>query len=62
MSQLIKKARGKIKKVVGGVTGNRELEREGERDVAVAKVEGAVADVTGSVKDAGSAVKDAVTK
>ena len=60
MSQVIKKARGKVKKVVGAVTGNRKLEREGKRDEAEAKVEGAVDDVMGSVKDAGSAIKDAV--
>jgi uncharacterized protein YjbJ (UPF0337 family) len=60
MSELIDKAKGKIKEVVGHLTGNKELERQGKRDEVAGAVEGAIADVKHVVKDAGHAIKDAV--
>ena len=62
MSKFIDKAKGKIKRVVAGVTGNDELRREGVRDEVAGEVKGAVADVKDSVKEAGRAIKDAVKK
>jgi CsbD-like. len=41
---------GEIKEKVGGATGNRELEAEGQKD-----------QVAGNVKQAGDSVKDAVS-
>jgi uncharacterized protein YjbJ (UPF0337 family) len=60
MGEIIDKAKGKIKQAVGAVTGNKELEREGQRDELKGKVEGAVTDVKEAVKDAGHAIKGAV--
>jgi uncharacterized protein YjbJ (UPF0337 family) len=63
MSELINKSKGKIKQAVGGLTGDQELEREGQRDERKGQVEGAVADlkhaVKGAVKDAKVALKSA---
>jgi uncharacterized protein YjbJ (UPF0337 family) len=60
MGELIDKAKGKVKEVVGSLTGDKKLEREGKRDELAGVVEGAIADVKGVVKDAGHAIKDAV--
>jgi uncharacterized protein YjbJ (UPF0337 family) len=49
-----------IKRAVGGLTGNKALEREGRRDELAGKVEGAIDDVKEAAKDAGHKIKDAV--
>lgn len=60
MGEFIDKAKGKVKQAIGDLTGNKELEREGERDETKGKVEGAVKDVKGAAKDVGQAIKDIV--
>ena len=63
MGELIKKSKGKIKQAVGGLTGDKELKRAGEKDEREGQVEGAVADVKhaveGAVKDVKHALKEA---
>lgn len=54
MGEHIDKTKGKIKQAVGDVTGNRKLEREGHRDEAKGRVEGAVNNAKKSVKSASS--------
>jgi uncharacterized protein YjbJ (UPF0337 family) len=65
MGELSKKFKGRVKQGVGGLTGDRALQREGEDDVRAGQVEGAVLDVkhavTGAVKDAKHAFKE-ITK
>lgn len=51
MGEFIDKAKGKVKQAIGDLTGNKELEREGERDETKGKVEGAVKDVKGAAKE-----------
>jgi uncharacterized protein YjbJ (UPF0337 family) len=58
--EFIDKAKGRIKKAAGDLTGNQELKRQGERDERAGKIEGAVADVKRAVKDAGHAIEDKV--
>jgi uncharacterized protein YjbJ (UPF0337 family) len=62
MGKLIKKANGRIKQAVGGLTGDKELKRAGEKEEREGRVEGAVADVKhaakGAVKDAKHAFKE----
>jgi uncharacterized protein YjbJ (UPF0337 family) len=60
MGELIDKAKGKVKQAVGDLTGNKELNSEGERDEAKGKIKGAVEDVKHAVRNAGQAIKDAV--
>jgi uncharacterized protein YjbJ (UPF0337 family) len=60
MGELIDKAKGKIKQALGGLTGNEELKRQGERDERTGRVEGAITDVKEAVKDAGHAIKEVV--
>jgi len=64
VGELMKKAKGKLKQAVGVLTGNKRLQREGERDENQGRVEGAVKDVKhaakGAVKDAKHAAKGAV--
>ena len=52
MGELINKAKGKIKQAVGGLTGNKELKHEGERDELKGKVEGAADEAKHAVKEA----------
>jgi uncharacterized protein YjbJ (UPF0337 family) len=59
MGKIIDKTKGKIKQAAGVLTGDKSLEREGERDERKGKVKGAVEDVKKAVKDAKNAVKDA---
>jgi uncharacterized protein YjbJ (UPF0337 family) len=52
MGELSNKAKGRIKQAVGGLTGDKALKREGERDEQKGRVEGAVEDVKHAVKGA----------
>jgi uncharacterized protein YjbJ (UPF0337 family) len=61
MGELGKKAKGRIEQAVGGLTGNKRLQKEGQDDERAGKVEGAVADVKHAVKDAKHAL-DEVSK
>ena len=56
-SNKVQDLKGKAKETVGKVTGDEDLESEGNADQAKA----AVKDVGEKVKDAASKVKDAVT-
>jgi uncharacterized protein YjbJ (UPF0337 family) len=62
MGELSKKIKGRVKQGVGGLTGDKALQMEGEDDVRAGQVEGAVVDVkhavTGAVKDAKHALKE----
>ncbi|AGC48818.1 CsbD family protein [Myxococcus stipitatus] len=53
MGELLDKAKGKLKEVVGAVTGDRSLEAEG-------KVDRAKGEAKEKVEDAKRAVRDAV--
>ena len=57
MGEHIDKTKGKIKKTVGAMTGDAKLEREGERDEAQGRVQGAIKDVKSAAHD----VKKSVT-
>jgi uncharacterized protein YjbJ (UPF0337 family) len=59
MGEFIDKAKGMIKEVVGDVTGNKGLKREGERDQIKGQVERTVKDVKNAVKDTTEDVKNA---
>ena len=61
MGELSKKTKGRIEQAVGGLTGNKRLQKEGQDDERAGKVEGAVADVKHAVKDATHAL-DEVSK
>jgi uncharacterized protein YjbJ (UPF0337 family) len=61
MGELSKKTKGRIEQAVGGLTGNKRLQKEGQDDERAGKVEGAVADVKHAVKDAKHAL-DEVSK
>jgi uncharacterized protein YjbJ (UPF0337 family) len=50
MGEIIDRVKGKIKKAVGAVAGDKKLEREGRVDDAKGKVKGAVEDVKHAVK------------
>ena len=52
MGEYTDKAKGKIKQVVGGVTGNKRLQREGELDELKGKAKGAAKDVKRAIKKA----------
>ena len=56
MGELRKKAKGRIEQAVGGLTGNKRLQKEGQDDERAGQVLGAVADVQHAVK---GVVKDA---
>jgi uncharacterized protein YjbJ (UPF0337 family) len=60
MGEFTDKAKGRVKEVVGDVTGNKGLKREGERDQVKGQVERAVKDVKNAVKDTTEDVKNAV--
>jgi uncharacterized protein YjbJ (UPF0337 family) len=60
MGEILDTTKGKIKQAVGGLTGDKELKREGENDELKGKLEGAVKDVKGAVKNAKQALKDSV--
>jgi uncharacterized protein YjbJ (UPF0337 family) len=52
MGELIDKAKGKIKKTAGALTGDKKLEREGKADEAKGKAKGALEDVKHAIKKA----------
>jgi uncharacterized protein YjbJ (UPF0337 family) len=52
MGEIIDKVKGKIKKAVGTLAGDKKLKREGRVDEAKGRVKGAVEDVKHAVKDA----------
>jgi uncharacterized protein YjbJ (UPF0337 family) len=52
MGELIDKAKGKVKEVVGAATGDRKLEGEGKVDTAKGKVKGAFEKIKQDVKEA----------
>ncbi|HUS84158.1 MAG TPA: CsbD family protein [Anaerolineales bacterium] len=52
MGEFIDKAKGKIKQGVGGLTGNKKLKREGERDELKGQVKGIVKDGKRAIKRA----------
>ncbi len=54
MSEIRHKVMGKIKQVVGRVTGNERMQSEGESELLRGKVEGVVADT----KEVAEASKD----
>ena len=58
MGEFNKKAKGRIEQAVGGLTGNKRLQKEGEADERAGKVEGAVADVKHAAKDAKHALEE----
>ena len=59
MSGEADKIGGKLKQAAGDLTGNDELEREGERDEAAGKVKDKVDDAKDAVNDGVDRVKDA---
>ena len=63
MSEIGKKAKGRIKQAVGSLTGDARLKEEGQREERDGRVEGAVKDlkhaVKGAMKDAKHALKEA---
>jgi len=59
MGEFSKKAKGRIEQAVGGLTGNKRLQEEGQDNERAGQVEGAVADVKHAVKDAKHALKQA---
>ncbi len=52
MGELIDKAKGKIKQVVGTLAGKDELKAEGDVDALKGKAKGAVEDMKHAVKGA----------
>jgi uncharacterized protein YjbJ (UPF0337 family) len=60
MGEFSKKAKGRIEQAVGGLTGNRELRKEGEADERAGQVEGAVGDIKHAAKQAASDAKRAI--
>jgi uncharacterized protein YjbJ (UPF0337 family) len=52
MGELIDKAKGKTKRVIGAATGDKSLEAEGHKDETKGKVKGVVEDVKHAVKNA----------
>ena len=51
MGEQVDKAKGNIKKAGGTVTGNDDLKREGQRDVANGNATGACNEVENEAKD-----------
>jgi len=60
MGEYVDKAKGKVKQAVGGLTGDVNLIREGQRDEHKGQVEGAITDAKDAVKGAAKGVKQAV--
>jgi uncharacterized protein YjbJ (UPF0337 family) len=62
MGELSKKVKGRMEQAVGGLTGNKALQKEGEDDERAGQVQGAVADVkhavAGAVKDAKRSIRE----
>jgi len=62
MGEIANKAKGRIKRAAGALTGNEELEIEGAADEVRGEAEGVVDDVKRAAKGAVRAVKKAVKK
>ena len=60
MGEFIDKITGRIKQAFGGLTGDKELKHEGERDERKGQLKGAVKDVKHAVKGVTKDVKHAV--
>ena len=58
MSGEIDKVTGRVKQAAGDLTGDRDLEREGEKDESAGKVKEAVGKAKDKLDDAIDAVKD----
>lgn len=58
MSGNTDKVIGKAKQAAGDITGNDDLEREGERDETAGKIKDTVDDAKDSVNDAVDSIKD----
>lgn len=59
MGEHTDKTKGKIKQALGKVTGNEKLQREGKRDEAKGRAEGAANDLKDRTKKAKKSVKSA---
>ena len=62
MGEFSKKAKGRIEQAVGGLTGNKRLQKEGEADERAGQVEGAVGDIKHAAKQVASDAKRAIKK
>jgi uncharacterized protein YjbJ (UPF0337 family) len=60
MNGILNKFKGRIKQAVGGLTGDNEMKRDGERDERKGKLEAAGKDVKHAAKDVKHAVKAVV--
>lgn len=60
MGEIINKAKGRIKRAAGALTGNAPLENEGAADELEGQVDGVVADVKRAAKHVVRSVKKAV--
>ena len=60
MGEFSKKAKGRIEQAVGGLTGNKRLQNEGEADERAGQVEGAVGEIKHAAKQAVSDAKRAI--
>ena len=58
MGEFSKKAKGRVEQAVGGLTGNKGLQKEGQDDERAGQVEGAVADGKHAVKSAKHALNE----
>jgi uncharacterized protein YjbJ (UPF0337 family) len=61
MGEFSKKTKGRLEQAIGGLTGNKRLQKEGQADERAGRVEGAVTDVKHAVKSAKHAL-DEVSK
>jgi len=52
MGEIADKTKGRIKRAVGALTGDEDLEQEGEIDELKGKLEGAVEEVKRTIKKA----------
>lgn len=57
MSGEADQAKGRVKQAAGDLTGNEDLEREGERDEAAGKAKEFIGDAKESLEDAVDSVK-----
>lgn len=57
MSGKSDQAKGRVKQAAGDLTGNEDLEREGERDEAAGKAKELIGDAKESLEDAVDGVK-----
>jgi len=53
MGEFMDRTKGKIKQGVGGLTGNKKLKREGQKDELKGQVKGLVKDGKRSIQRAG---------